>query len=78
MLLGWTLAFFAAAILVDFRASQFVLSEYARCGHIHVPVPITIMGVVLTICAVFAARRWWLSRARCAAEQKEDHRPSNP
>jgi len=50
------------ALLIDTAACLFTVSEYRKCGHLHLEVMLTIMGIALSVLAVVAFRWWWKAR----------------
>lgn len=44
------------ALLIDTLACLFTVSEYGKCGHLHVDIMLTVTGIALSALAVVAFR----------------------
>lgn len=50
--------------LIDWLACAFTLGEYRKCGHLHIDITITGLGLSMTIGAAYAWRLWWKEQAQ--------------
>lgn len=68
-LAGVTLSLLAG--FVDWLACSYTMREFQKCGHLHFHFFLIVMGISLSIPAVYA---WWLWNI----ERKERRSPSDP
>lgn len=50
------------AVLDDFAAGAFTMSEFRKCGHVHFDILTTFLGVAFTGLALWTWRGWWRLR----------------